>query len=167
ADASLQSKIDSLVDQVSGAWLVLTGQLAQEQKGKKIYFVLKQPPQAQADRQRPRPRSRADSGTRPRTVEIPSLVPYRRVAGPMNVYYYDYVADRAEPADLSIVKKIGSMPHGDVLLYEILNLVDGKRDIGEIKDYLVAAYEDVPIEYVSDYLKLLNKVGVVDFLEKQ
>jgi len=85
----------------------------------------------------------------------------------MNIYYYDYVADRAEPADLGIVKKIGAMPHGDVLMYEILNLVDGKRDIGEIKDYLVAAYEDVPVDYVTDYLKLLNKVGVVDFREKQ
>src|SRR5215467_3292006 len=137
ADAALQSKIDSLVDQVSGAWLVLTGQLAQEQKGRKIYFVLKQQPQPQADRQKPRSRSRADSSTRPRTVEIASLVPYRRVAGPMNIYYYDYVADRAEPADLGIVKKIGAMPHGDVIMYEILNLVDGKRDIGEIKDYLV------------------------------
>src|SRR5262249_19936158 len=167
ADASLQSKIDSLVDQVSGAWLVLTGQLAQEQKGKKIYFVLKQPPQAQADRQRPRPRSRADSGTRPRTVEIPSLVPYRRGAGPMNVCFFDYVGGRARPPDLPIVTKKGPKPPADRLAYEILNLVDGKRDIGEIKDYLVAAYEDVPIEYVSDYLKLLNKVGVVDFREKQ
>jgi hypothetical protein len=166
-DAALQSKIDSLVDQVSGAWLVLTGQLAQEQKGKKIYFVLKQPPQTQPDRQKPRSKSKSESGSRPRTVELFNLVPYRRVAGPMNVYYYDYVADRAEPADLGIVRKIGAMPHGDVLLYEILNLVDGKRDIGEIKDYLVAAYEDVPVDYVTDYLKLLNKVGVVDFHEKQ
>jgi len=166
-DAALQSKIDTLVDQVSGAWLVLTGQLAQEQKGKKVYFVLKQSPQAQPDRQKPRSRAKPDSGSRPRTVEISSLVPYRRVAGPMNIYYYDYVADRAEPADLGIVKKIGAMPHGDVLMYEILNLVDGKRDIGEIKDYLVAAYEDVPVDYVTDYLKLLNKVGVVDFRERQ
>jgi hypothetical protein len=166
-DAALQSKIDSLVDQVSGAWLVLTGQLAQEQKGKKIYFVLKQPPQIQPDRQKPRSKSKSESGSRPRTVELSSLVPYRRVAGPMNIYYYDYVADRAEPADLAIVRKISAMPHGDVLLYEILNLVDGKRDIGEIKDYLVAAYEDVPVDYVTDYLKLLNKVGVVDFREKQ
>jgi hypothetical protein len=165
-DNALQSKIDSLIDQISGAWLVLTGQLAQEQKGKKIYFVLKQPPQAQPDRQKPRSRSKPETGTKTRPLEISSLVPYRRVAGPMNVYYYDYIADRAEPADLGIVKKISSMPHGDVLLYEILNLVDGKRTIEDIKDYLVAAYSDVPIDYVTDYMKLLNKVGVVDFREK-
>jgi hypothetical protein len=84
----------------------------------------------------------------------------------MSVYYYDYIADRAEPADLGIVSKISSMPRGDVLLYEILNLVDGKRDIQEIKDYLVATYQDLPTDYVTDYLKLLNKVGVVDFREK-
>jgi len=168
ADAALQSKIDSLIDQVSGAWLVLTGQLAQEQKGKKIYFVLKQSPsQAQPDRQKPRPKTKPEAGSRSRNVELSSLVPYRRVAGPMNIYYYDYIAERAEPADLAIVRKVGSMPRGDVLLYEILNLVDGKRDIGEIKDYLVAAYEDVPVDYVTDYLKLLNKVGVVEFREKQ
>jgi hypothetical protein len=165
-DTTLQSRIDSLIDQVSGAWLVLTGQLAQEQKGKKIYFVLKQPPQTQTDRQKPRFRSKPDSGGQTRDVEISSLVPYRRVAGPMSVYYYDYIADRAEPADLGIVSKISSMPRGDVLLYEILNLVDGKRDIQEIKDYLVATYQDLPTDYVTDYLKLLNKVGVVDFREK-
>jgi hypothetical protein len=166
SDGALQSKIDSLIDQVSGAWLVLTGQLAQEQKGKKIYFVLKQPPQAPPDRQKPRSRSRLDAGTRSRTVEISALIPYRRVAGPMNVYYYDYVADRADAADLAIVRKVSSMPRGDILLYEILNLVDGKRSIEDITDYLDAAYEDVPIDYVTDYLKLLNKVGVVDFREK-
>jgi len=165
-DNTLQSKIDSLVDQVSGAWLVLTGQLTQEQKGKKIYFVLKQPPQAQPDRQKQRPKSKTDSSARTATVEIPNLVPYRRVAGPMNIYYYDYIADRAEPADLAIVKKISSMPGGDVLLYEILNLVDSKRDIQEIRDYLVAAYVEFPIDYVTDYFKLLNKVGVVEFREK-
>src|SRR5262249_55448828 len=152
-DAALQSRIESLIDQVSGAWLVLTGQLAQEQKGKKIYFVLKQPAQPQPERQKPRTRARHEQVTRIRTGGISSSVPYRKVAGRMNVYYYDYVADRAEPADRGIVKKISSMPRGDVLLYEILNLVDGKRDIGEIKDYLVAAYDDVPIDYVTDYLK--------------
>ena len=84
----------------------------------------------------------------------------------MNVYYYDYVADRADAADLAIVRKVSSMPRGDILLYEILNLVDGKRSIEDITDYLDAAYEDVPIDCVTDYLKLLNKVGVVDFREK-
>ena len=47
------------------------------------------------------------------------------------------------------------------MLYEILNLVDGKRSIQAIGDYLTASYGAISVEVVSDYLRLLDKIGVV------
>ncbi|HEY6331092.1 MAG TPA: DUF4910 domain-containing protein, partial [Blastocatellia bacterium] len=132
ADSGLQAKVDSLVDQLSGLWLMLTGQLSQEQKGKKTYLVLT-PREAPADKRR-------RSGREDEIQSGASMVPVRNVAGPMNIYYYDYIADRAQPEDLEIVKRIGGMPHGDILVYEILNLVDGRRSIQEIRDYVSVAY---------------------------
>ena len=90
-----------------------------------------------------------------------SRIPTRRVIGPMNVYYYDYIADRADADDLTVLEQIGLRPKGETILYEILNLVDGKRSIQAIRDYIAAAYGLVPIEEVSDYLRLLEKIGVV------
>jgi hypothetical protein len=78
----------------------------------------------------------------------------------MNVYYYDYVAEHAN-GDLRAVERIASMPEGEILLYEILNLVDGKRSVQAIRDYIAAAYGPIGVEEVGDYLKLLEKIGVV------
>ena len=39
--------------------------------------------------------------------------------------------------------------------------MDGKRSIQAIRDYITAAYGQVAIEDVSDYLRLLEKIGVV------
>jgi hypothetical protein len=78
----------------------------------------------------------------------------------MNVYYYDYVAERAN-GDLRAVDKISSMPGGEVLLYEILNLVDGQRSVQAIRDFIAAAYRPIAVEDVADYLQLLEKIGVI------
>ncbi|HKV39855.1 MAG TPA: DUF4910 domain-containing protein [Blastocatellia bacterium] len=159
-DAGLESKVEGLVDQLSGTWLVLTGQLSQEHKGKRIYFVLTPPEQPAAKQKKGREKKGADDlGLAPDDTKI---VPVRRVLGPMKVYYYDYLSDRVSPEDMAVVRRIEGMHGGDILLYEILNLVDGKRNIGEIRNYLAAEYEPIPIQYVSDYLKLLGKAGVVD-----
>ena len=62
---------------------------------------------------------------------------------------------------MKVVERISARREGSTILYEILNLVDGKRSIQSIRDYISAAYGPVPIEDVSDYLRLLEKVGVV------
>jgi aminopeptidase YwaD len=154
ADQGLQAKVDSLVDQLSGLWLMLTGQLSQEQKGKKTYLVLT-PKEAPSVKRR--------ASTFPAAAD---LVPVRNVAGPMNIYYYDYIADRAQPEDLEIVKRLGAMPHGDILMYEILNLVNGQRSTQEIRDYVSVAYGAVPVGDVAAYLQLLDKIGVVTLNSK-
>jgi hypothetical protein len=79
----------------------------------------------------------------------------------MNVYYYDYIGERASGDDLRVIERISAKAGGDIILYEILNLVDGKRSIQSIRDYISAAYGTIAIEDVGDYLRLLEKIGVV------
>lgn len=156
-DKSLETKVEGLVDQLSGAWLVLTGRLTEQRKGNRIFFTLEQKEQS---KEQSKPRNPKDA-SRPRSVSSDfKRVPARKVTGPMSVYYYNYVEERAN-GDLRAVERISALPQGDIILYEILNLVDGKRSIQAIRDYLAAAYGPVSVEDVADYLRLLEKIGVV------
>ncbi len=156
-DAKLEAKVEALVDQLSGAWLVLTGRLTEQRKGNRIFFTLEQKEQP---KEQSKPRGPKDA-SRPRSVGADfRRVPTRKVSGPMSVYYYDYVAERAG-GDLRAVERISALPQGDIILYEILNLVDGKRNAQAIRDFLAAAYGPINVEDVADYIKLLEKIGVV------
>ncbi|HXG90836.1 MAG TPA: DUF4910 domain-containing protein [Blastocatellia bacterium] len=158
-DKALESKVEGLVDQLSGAWLMLTGKLTEQRKGNKISFTVeaKELPKEQSKPKFPK------DASRPRSVATDySRVPARKVTGPMNVYYYDYVAERASSDDLKVVERISERSGGEIILYEILNLVDGKRSVQAIRDYLAAAYGLIPVEDVSDYLQLLEKIGVIE-----
>jgi hypothetical protein len=153
-DRSLEARIEGLIDQLSGAWLLLTGQLRQEQKGKRIFFVIE-------PREQPRPQRTRNPKDAPKAqTSVYGKTPVRKLLGPMNVYYYDYLADRATPEDLRIVERLRSAA-GGVIPYEILNLVDGRRTVQDIRDYLSAAYQPIPVADVHEYLRLLEKVGVV------
>jgi aminopeptidase YwaD len=155
-DKNLQTKVEGLVDQLSGAWLLMTGRLSEQRKGNRIVFTLEQKETAKESKPKnPKEAARQRAGS-----AAFNRVPVRRVTGPMNVYYYDYVAERAG-GDLRAVERIGSMPDGEILLYEILNLVDGKRSVQGIRDFITAAYGAIAVEDVADYLKLLEKIGVV------
>lgn len=152
-DKNLETKVEGLVDQLSGAWLVLTGRLTEQRKGNRIFFTLEQKEQS-------KPRNPKEA-SRPRSVGGDyRRVPARKVTGPMSVYYYNYVEERAN-GDLRAVERISALPQGDIMLYEILNLVDGKRNIQAIRDYLAASYGPISVEDVADYLRLLEKIGVV------
>ena len=156
-DKALETKLEGLVDQLSGMWLLLTGVLSEQRKGKRLIFTLE--PKEEPKEQKPRNPKEA---SRPRSVTMDyGRIPTRRVIGPMSVYYYDYVSDRAGGEDLKILERLNSRPNGDVIMYEVLNLVDGKRSIQAIRDYIAASYGLIPIEDVSDYLRLLEKIGVV------
>ena len=154
----LSEKVEGLIDQLSGAWLLLTGQLTEQRKGNKIIFTIEPKDPSKDKSKKPNPKD----ASRPRTASPDTTrVPERRVTGPMNVYYYDYVADRASPSDLRVVERLGAREGGDIVMYEILNLVDGKRSVQAIRDYIAAAYGPVPVEDVVDYLRMLEKIGVV------
>jgi hypothetical protein len=152
-DRALEAKVEALVDQLSGAWLVLTGKLTEQRKGNRVTFTLESKEQTKEKPRNPK------EASRPRSADF-QRVPTRRVTGPMNVYYYDYVGERAG-GDTRAAERMAARPHGEILLYETLNLVDGKRSVQAIRDYLTAAYGPVAVEDVADYLRLLEKVGVV------
>jgi len=103
----------------------------------------------------------------PAVVSTPSefddIIPERNagVIGNLEVYYYDYRDDHLKGESPGNLARLASLPNGGTLTYETLNLVDGKRNVREIRDVLSAAYGMAPAEAVLDYLKLLEKCGVV------
>jgi hypothetical protein len=158
-DKALATKVENQVDLWRGRWLLLTGVLSEQRKGKRVVFTL----EAREEPKDQKPRNPKEA-SRPRSVTADfGRVPTRKVSGPMNVYYYDYVADRASGEDLRPIERISARANGEIVLYEILNLVDGKRSIQAIRDFITAAYGPVSVEEVSDYLRLLEKVGVLRF----
>jgi hypothetical protein len=50
---------------------------------------------------------------------------------------------------------------GEEYAYEVLNFADGKRNTQEIRDAVSAECGPVPLEMVVEYLRALEKIGVV------
>jgi hypothetical protein len=51
---------------------------------------------------------------------------------------------------------------GEEYAYEVLNFADGKRNVEEIRDAVSAEYGPVLLEMVVEYLKALEKIGIVE-----
>jgi hypothetical protein len=84
--------------------------------------------------------------------------------GPLAVFGYDYFADHAKAADVATPKLFsyeGLWGGGEEYAYEVLNFADGKRNAQEIRDAVSAEYGPVPLEMVVEYLRALEKIGVV------
>jgi hypothetical protein len=52
---------------------------------------------------------------------------------------------------------------GTLYAYEIVNFVDGKRSVGEIRDAVAAEYGPIPLDVVADYLKACEEAKIVVF----
>src|SRR6266480_4582234 len=93
---------------------------------------------------------------------------YRRngkLTGPLAVFGYDYFADKAKAAGLASPKLLsfeGLWGAGEEYAYEVLNFADGKRNTQEIRDAVSAEYGPVPLELVVEYLRALEKMGVIE-----
>jgi aminopeptidase YwaD len=84
--------------------------------------------------------------------------------GPLAVFGYDYFADHAKAAGVATPKLLsyeGLWGGGEEYAYEVLNLANGKRRAQDIRDAVSAEYGPVPLELVVEYLKALEKIGVV------
>jgi hypothetical protein len=85
--------------------------------------------------------------------------------GPLAVFGYDYFAEHAKAAGVATPKLLsyeGLWGGGEEYAYEVLNFADGKRNAQEIRDAVSAEYGPVPLEMVVEYLKALEKIGVVE-----
>jgi aminopeptidase YwaD len=84
--------------------------------------------------------------------------------GPLAVFGYDYFADHVKSAGVAEAKLLsyeGLWGSGEEYAYEVLNFADGKRNAQEIRDAVSAEYGPVPLEMVVEYLRALEKIGVV------
>jgi len=91
---------------------------------------------------------------------------YRRILnqGPMNGFGYSWFDDRLSRAGLTRPRLLARQPvwDGPSYGYEALNLVDGRRSVGEIRDVLTATLGPVPVEEVTEYLDILARLGVLE-----
>jgi hypothetical protein len=111
-----------------------------------------------------------DEEARPRVVSsVPATtagsdarVPVRNpeVRGPLGVYYYDHLSEVLGP-DADVETALGRREGGEVLTWEALNLVDGRRSVQEIRDVLTGRYAAVPVAEVAEYLDLLARARVI------
>ena len=90
--------------------------------------------------------------------------------GPLAVFGYDYFADhfKGSPKLLSYEGTLpgaiqsGLLGSGEEYAYEILNFADGRRSARQIRDAVSAEYGPVALELVVEYLRALEKIGVVE-----
>src|SRR6266446_3006292 len=103
---------------------------------------------------------------KPNTVE--GLLVFKRRAGPkgpLAVFGYDYFAEHAKAAGVTTPKLVsyeGLWGTGEEYAYEVLNFADGKRHAQEIRDAVSAEYGPVTLEVVVEYLRALEKIGLVE-----
>jgi hypothetical protein len=85
--------------------------------------------------------------------------------GPLAVFGHDYFADKAKAAGVAtpkLLSYVGLWGAGEEYAYEVLNLADGKRNAQGIRDAVSAEYGPVPLELVVEYLRALEKIGLIE-----
>jgi hypothetical protein len=94
-----------------------------------------------------------------------SSVVYRRAPepkGPMGGFGYDYFQDHiAQKGIAAPALRLRNGLWGDGYDYEALNLVDGRRTVGAIRDALAAIYGPLPLAEVAEYLRALEGIGIL------
>ena len=88
-----------------------------------------------------------------------------QLKGPLVVFGYDYFGEHAKAAGIATPKLLsyeGLWGAGEEYAHEVLNFADGKRNAQAIRDAVSAEYGPVPLEIVVEYLKALEKIGLVE-----
>jgi hypothetical protein len=81
----------------------------------------------------------------------------------MSAFGYDYFTDkygteRAARLKINVVRHLWG---GGGYDYEVLNLVDGRRTVGEITEMVSAIYGPIPEGAVLEFLQALEEIGVI------
>ena len=86
--------------------------------------------------------------------------------GQLTVFGSDYFVDHAKAAGISTAPKVldyeGIWGSGEEYAYEILNFADGNRNAQQIRDAVSAEYGPIPRTLVVEYLKDLEKIGILE-----
>jgi aminopeptidase YwaD len=89
--------------------------------------------------------------------------------GPLTFQNDDVLLDRLGSERMAKIKLLDSggnrlfrvQDRGALYAYEIVNFVDGKRSVGEIRDAVSAEYGPIPLDVVADYLKACEEAKIV------
>ncbi|HMG87579.1 MAG TPA: M28 family peptidase [Terracidiphilus sp.] len=89
--------------------------------------------------------------------------------GPLTFQNDDVLLDRLGTERVSKIKLLNGrsdrlirvQDRGALYAYEIVNFVDGKKSVGEIRDAVAAEFGPIPIDVVVDYLKACEEAKVV------
>jgi len=84
--------------------------------------------------------------------------------GPMTVFGYDYLEDhfgRERTAALALTSFEGVRGRPEEYAIEVLNFVDGRRGVQEIRDSVAAEFGPVPLDDVAGYLSALAEIKVI------
>lgn len=84
-----------------------------------------------------------------------------KVKGPMEVFGYNYLQDHYG-SDKTKALRLPDLDKGEIYSYEVLNFVDGKRNVEEITSMLSGSYGPISMDVVAEYLKALEAIGVVN-----
>ena len=82
----------------------------------------------------------------------------------MNGFGYSWLDDQLERKGLPRPALLDRANPGDTasLAYEALNLVDGTRNVEDIRDFLSATIIPVPVEDVAEFFAALETVGLLE-----
>jgi hypothetical protein len=89
--------------------------------------------------------------------------------GPLTFQNDDVLVDRLGKERVAKIQLLQSQYNrlfrvqdkGALYAYEIVNFVDGKKSVGEIRDAVSAEYGPIPLEVVADYLKACEEAKIV------
>ena len=88
--------------------------------------------------------------------------------GPLTYQNDDVLLDRLGPERMQSIRLLNGssrlvrvQDRGALYAYEILNFVDGRRTIAEIRDAVSAEYGPIALDVVSEYLKACEDAGIL------
>lgn len=84
--------------------------------------------------------------------------------GPLWGFGYSWFEDRMAQSDRprpELLSYDGLWGGGPEYAYEVLNLLHGRRTVGQVRDAVAAIYGPVPLETVRDYVAALEAIGTV------
>jgi aminopeptidase YwaD len=73
----------------------------------------------------------------------------------------DWLVDKAGTASTAVA--LARVPNSGDVAYEIVNFVDGRRSVGEIRDAVSAEFEPLDVKVVAEYFDLLVRTGAMSW----